>query len=280
MSTIDRIGALLAKAEATDNEHEREAYISKAQQLATVSAISLEAARQRQSNKTRREAPIVKRISLFDISDRSRTRAHFVELFMAIGAQNDLRFGIMHKNMGVVATGFPSDIEVVELMYNSLAVQMSVAADAYLKTGDYKNESAVYERRDRWGYGSDFVRKPMDGRTARKNFYDGFISAISKRLRQAREEAEALAVSEDADVEVESLVSDGGTSSALVLATKRDEVDQAYAAERRNYKGSWSGTGRRSGYSASASSAGTAAGNRARLGTARGIGNGGGRLTA
>ena len=44
---MDRIDALLAKAESTDSTHEADALVAKAQQLATLHAVDLATARQR-----------------------------------------------------------------------------------------------------------------------------------------------------------------------------------------------------------------------------------------
>ena len=48
MPTIDTVSALLVKAERTENSHEAEAYLAKAQELATLHAIDLAAAASRQ----------------------------------------------------------------------------------------------------------------------------------------------------------------------------------------------------------------------------------------
>ena len=44
-SAIERISALLVKAERTDNPHEADAYLMKAQALATMASIDIAAAR-------------------------------------------------------------------------------------------------------------------------------------------------------------------------------------------------------------------------------------------
>jgi len=250
---MEKIGALLMKAESTDNEHERDAFMSKAQQLATVAAIDLEVARTRQKDKHKRETPTMQTIRLFDYADRSTTKAFFVNLMLAIGRENDLRFTIAHNSTYINAYGFPSDIDVTEALYNSLSVQMVAAAERYLKTGEYKKETVQYEVNNGW-WGSDVVTKPMHGKTARRSFYTAFTSEIGARLHEAREVAAEATVTTD----------DGETSGALVLASKYDEVSEYYR-DNNNARGSYRGGGYES-RGRGAQSAGRQAGASARLG--------------
>lgn len=255
MSTLDKIGALLAKAEATDNEHERDAFMSKAQELATLSAIDLEAARQRQKDKTKRESPIkVYRVLLPE--GVNRLRFHFIDLFSAITRNNDVRWTYWSgdNKLPVNMYGFPSDIEVCELLFGSLAVQMTAAADSYIKTKAYKGETYLAD---------NYERKPVDARVARNQFYDAFTDAIFDRLRKARTDAQESVAVVAADGEA--------TTGALVLKAKSDEVDAFYRESVGRLRGRGSGATYRRGGSAGA--AGKAAGESARLGTSRGIGS-------
>lgn len=281
---VDKIGALLAKAESTDSEHERNALISKAQELATSNAISLELARQRKADKTKRETPVQKEIRLFDYGDKSKTKSLFIWLWIAIAREQDLKVNIFHNSSGVIAFGFPSDIEVTETLYASLSVQMVAAAEAYLKSGEYKNELVTTTKRtgDRyWGYDYQTVTKPLSGQTARRNFYQGFTSAISERLREAREAAEAKVVEDtvfDETLSPEPAPADDTApivkvTGDLVLREKREEVEEFYKAQSRA-KGSYRG-GRTGASSRGARSAGHTAGRNADLGGGRqGIGGG------
>ena len=56
-ATIDRISALLAKAERTDNEAEADAYLMKAQQLATLASVDLAVARARIARRAPHQVP-------------------------------------------------------------------------------------------------------------------------------------------------------------------------------------------------------------------------------
>jgi len=63
---MGKIGALLMKAESTDSEHERDALMSKAQELATVASIDLELARNKQKDKHKREQVTSRHINMFE----------------------------------------------------------------------------------------------------------------------------------------------------------------------------------------------------------------------
>ena len=258
MSTIERIGALLAKAEATDNEHEREAFMSKAQELSTMCQIDLEIARQRQADKTKREAPVKETVLLLE-HDVKTLRHHFVNLAYAIARTNNVKMLYWPTNTRLRANlfGFPSDIEVMRLLFGSLVVQMVSAADAYIKTKAYKGET--YFGNDEWGR---VCTKKVDARVARNQFYDAFISEVSRRMRDAYKTA--------ADSKV--ATSDGeSTTGALVLKSRSDEVNEFYSAN--CGKVSHSGGNRTIHSGGSAGAAGTSAGRSARMSSSKGVGS-------
>lgn len=237
MSDItDKIGALLAKAEATDNEHERDAYTAKAQGLATTYAIDLELARQRQRTKTKREVPEVRTIRI--AKSGQKNARHLAMLFLAIGKVNDVKFDIAHNNTYVVAFGYPSDIDVTERLYASLLVQMTRACDTAITNGEHKLRENLYWREERWdsrtyrwiegGYRAD-------ARVFRTSFYEGFIGHLAERLRAAQRTAEQAVVTtvDETGDEVQS-------TGELVLVGKREEV-KSFHKERSEAQGTWSG---------------------------------------
>ena len=257
---MGKIGALLMKAESTDSEHERDALMSKAQELATVASIDLEVARNKQKDKHKREQVTTRHIEMFEWGDKSRTKPFFVELMCNIGHANDVRFTIAYNSTYVTAYGFPSDIDVTEALYNSLSVQMVDSAERYLKTKAYRNDTIEYETYGQWG--PEWSEKPMDGRTARRSFYTAFRSEVTSRLLEARDNA--------AD-SVEVTGDDGSvTSGALVLASKSEEVDD-YFRDNNNARGSYRGNGWE-GRGRGTQSAGRSAGSRANLGSRGSIG--------
>lgn len=280
--TLDRIALLLNQAENTDNEAEANAFMEKAQTLATAAQIELEVARQHQADKTKREVPEQRRVTVAgfvggDANYYSRARvqnnaAERVQLFLSIAAQNSVKCNIAHNSTYVIAFGFPSDIDVCEALFASLVVQMTTSCDAEIKKGDYKKEKVEKYDRKTWSY----VSKPMDARVFRTSFYQSFGSRIGARLGQARRNAEAVVVqTTDADtgLAVE-------TTGALVLIPKAVEVSDFYARAS-NAKGSWKGgAGRTSSGSNMGYLSGRAAGDKARLGTERGITGGKGQIAS
>lgn len=268
---LDKVAALLRQAEGTDNEAEAAAFVERAQQLASVHSIDLALARQHQAKKEQREQPITKRLTIGDPGKKGLK--YFVHLFGQVARNNDVKYDVAHNSTYVIAYGFPSDIEVVETLYASLSVQMVLAANTYLASGEYKKETRnVY---DRWGF---FVgTKPVDGRIARGSFYDGFWARIGQRLREARKQAQEQTYTA-VDVETGEAVQ---TTGALVLKGKEVEVQDFYQAKS-TARGSWQG-GRRSATSGSSSAgyrAGSKAGQNARLGGQGAIGGSRSALSA
>lgn len=248
-----RIGALLSKAEGTDNDHERETYITKAQELATKYAIDLELARIEAGGTPRKEMPEARQVRLFDWTDRSQTRSFFVSLYMAIGKANGIRFLLDRDSRYVVAHGFPSDIDITTQMYQSLSLQMVSAAERYLRTDDWRDRDYFIDE-------TGNVRN-MTKRTARRSFYEGFTRVIGERCREAAR-----------NVEKETFdVAGTTTTGALVLADRRNEVEQFYASVPKG-RGSWRGGS--AGVGGAARSAGQEAGRRASLGNNQSVSGG------
>lgn len=249
---LEKIAKVLAKAERTDNEHEADAFFKHAQLLASRHSIDLARARSTIAKSEKREEPIQRTITVG--AKGAMGNARMVSLFLEIARANDLKCNIAHNSTYVVAFGFPSDIEVTEALYANLVHQMVEGANAYLKSGAHKDDAV-------WCYRTGQF-KPVNGRTARLNFYDSFTSRIGGRLSEAKREAEAAAKAADEDRQVE--LSSG---TELVLAEKKAEVD-AFYEKRSNARGSWRGGSRSTNSgSQSARNAGWAAGGNARMGS-------------
>jgi len=274
---LDRLAKILNQAENASTEAERDTFMSFAQKISTDNAIDLALARQHTAKKEEREQPEVRNIKVGPRGAKGNAKK--VSLLLAIGQSNDLRFNIFHDSSGVVAFGFPSDIDVVEALYASLVTQMVTTGDAFIASGAYKAETVgryvnvkVGTEYDYWRgrdvnvYDRQYVKKAVDGRVARSSFYDGFTSEITNRLRAARKEAIAAydeTHSVDLDVAVAPSGFDSAPGAALVLVQKEVEVRDFYK-ERSTARGSWKGSSG-SGHSTSGSSAGRSAGASARL---------------
>ena len=218
---VDRIGKLLAQAEGTDNEHEAAAFVERAQQLATAYAVDLELARSRQRERSQRggEEPLVQ--ERVEIGPRGkRGNRHRVLLYSVVARANDVLVNVAHDSTYVLGFGHRADLDVVERLWASLAVQMTVHAQRRMDRGEHRAAGVA-------------------GQSWRLSFYDGWVQAVGERLQAARERALAVLTEERA-------AATGGTgpSAALVLREKGVRVQDFYASAseaRGSWRGPWSG---------------------------------------
>jgi hypothetical protein len=264
---VERIGALLAKAESTDSAAEADALTAKAQQLATMHAIDLAVARERQAQRHRRQVPEQRKVVIG--APREQGRRHRVRLFSTVAHVNDVKVDVARNDTYVLVFGFPDDLLVVEKLYASLVTQMVGAANAAIRRGEHREEQY-------WSAAAQAWRS--DARVFRTAFNLGFVAAVGERLRAAR----AAALEEDRMREERGRHGDRGAApggeavaprreatptgrGALVLARKADEVAQFYA-DASEARGTWRG-GRAGGvaFSAAGHRSGVAAGRSARL---------------
>ena len=237
---VDRIGKLLAQAEGTDNEHEAAAFVERAQALATEHAVDLELARARQQDRAARGTAEPLEQERLEVGARGkRGNRHRVLLYSVVARANDVLVNVAHDSTYVLGFGHRADLEVVERLWGSLAVQMTAAAQRRMDSGEHRAAGVA-------------------GQTWRLSFYDGWVAAVGERLQAARDRAVAA-------TEVPS----GEPSAALVLRDKGRRVQDFYAqtSEARGaWRGPWSG---RTAVSDRAHAAGQADGQRADLGRPR-----------
>lgn len=249
---LERIGALLAKAESTDSRHEAEALTAKAQELATFHAVDLATARERTERRRRRESPAQCKVVIGRRNEQGRR--HRVSLFVVIAHVNDVRVDVARNATYVLAFGFPTDLSVTETLFASLATQMVGAANAAIARGEHREE--VY-----WSDAAGAWRS--DARVFRTAFNHGFVAAVADRLQAARE----AALAEDAD-DRDAVEAASSTRGALVLARKADEV-AAYHRTTSQARGTWRAGGLGSvAWSLAGDRSGRAAGHAARLSAA------------
>lgn len=228
--SLDKIAKLLRQAEGATTDHERDAFMDRAQSLATQHSIALAIARTHTARREAREEPTFRDIRIG--APGKRGLAKYIELFLGIAAANDVKCTIVSDNTLVTAHGFPSDIEVCEALFASLAVQMVAAGESYLSSGQHKSEivTTFSEARLEW------VEKPMPTITARLAFYTAFARRVAHRLAEARkgEVAAAVAVEEDGNLPV---------STTLALREKTAAVYDFFEQQKiaQGVRGSWKG---------------------------------------
>jgi hypothetical protein len=206
---IDKIGKLLAQAEGTSNEHEAEAFVSRAQELATTYAVDLELARSRQAARRLKAADDAFEQRTLAVGERGRRgNRQLVTLYLVVAQANDVMVNVAHDSTFVIGFGYGPDLDVVERLWASLATQMAAAAGRRLRAGEHQ---AARVAAVSW----------------RLSFYEGWLHAVQTRLERAR----ARALEQPAE---------GGSSGALVLRAKTERVrefhDRASQA-----RGSWRG---------------------------------------
>ncbi len=264
-SITDKIAKILNQAENAGTEAEAALFMNKAQELATLYSIDLAKARHATKSKEK-TTPIQRNITLGFPGTRGLNT--LVALFRGIANANDIKINIAHNSTYVLAFGFAEDIGVAEALFASLSVQMSQAAAAYRKAGEWKKET-VYRPGRYVGSGwdrewVDAEMKPITWLSARLDFQEGFARRVGQRLLAAKVEAEAAAI--DAEKFASPEWADDETKesagTALVLVEKTEAVSEFYkktSQARGTYRGS------RSVSSSAAAGAGRAAGDRARL---------------
>ncbi len=238
---VDLVGKLLAQAEGTDNEHEAAAFVERAQQLATAHAVDLERARARQRDRHRRpEEPLEQ--DRLDVGERGRRgNRHRVLLYVAVARSNDVLVNVASDSTYVLGFGHRADLDVVEQLWTSLAVQMTAAAQRRLDAGEHR-------------------RAGVPAVSWRLSYYDGWVATVAQRLAGARERA--LAADRG---QAPGGPAPAGPSAELVLRAKGERVREFYARSSQA-RGSWRGAGGRTRVSGRAVASGRADGERADLG--------------
>lgn len=185
---LEKVRALLAKAESTEFEAEADALTSRAQELMarhSIDAAMLAAA----SGAT--SAPSGRRLFVDNPYEGPKAI-----LLNVIAKANRCR-AVSHTSLGMCTVlGFPGDLDAVELLFTSLLVQ---ATTTMLRAGT---------RRDRYGQSRT--------RAFRQSFLTSYADRIGERLDQAAGTAQQQAAAEPA-----------GTNLLPVLAARHRAVDEA-----------------------------------------------------
>lgn len=237
-----RISALLDKADRTDNPFEAEAYVMKAQALATMASIDIAAARVRVPE---RGEPVTRTVTIGEKGKRANQ--HLIALFVSVAHANSAHVDVAADSTYVIGYGMPGDLDMVEALFARISVQMVASATSYIAAGSWRGETYVLR-------GSWRARKPFTAQTARAAFYRAYVERISERLQEARREGIQ-----------ESDRSAPGAGGELVLRDAERRV-RDYHRRTSSARGSWGGYSGGARPSGSAGSEGRAAASRARLG--------------
>ncbi|MCH9830416.1 MAG: DUF2786 domain-containing protein [Actinomycetia bacterium] len=256
---LERIAALLAKAERTDNEAEAHAYLTKAQMLATLASIDLASARSH-TKSSETLTPVSRTVTIGVKGKRANT--HLVNLFVTVAHSNSAQVDVARDSTYVISYGMPGDLDSIETLFSSLAVQMTSHGNTYIKSGVWRGER--FDGRVRVAGGYRRRRVEFTSQTARAAFYRAYTVRIGERLQEGR--AEAIRESDTHSTQKASI------SGTLVLADREKEVS-SFHRKNSQARGSWSGySGAATSNSGSAASAGRTAASRARLGAREEIG--------
>lgn len=269
------IAALLRQAEKASTPEESATYQQKAQELSTRYSIDMEIARTLQAASERRPELVKQGIRIGDSGKRGLHT--YYDLLAAIARQNNVQMTLLQDASYAWMHGYDNDVATTEALFNSLLVQMVAESDAYMRRAEYKDELVYREVRtkDRWGYtDSEYKLAPVHGRTARRSFQEAFTHKISARLREARLHAEQDAATghfhADSDTPLEIQAATNSDSVAIALREITKEVS-LFLKTSNPRLAKWKNTRTATGRSAHASSAGTQAGARARISSAKAL---------
>lgn len=226
---LSLIADLLARAEDPHTtQAERDLSLQRAQRESARHGIDLAEAAYAAAQRGKPMEPEERRI----IIGKSGTRGLriYTDLFLCVARINDLKNLISSDGSTVWAHGMASDIDMAETIYASLLVQMNVAAEEWLATGEYLGDFNPDDPGYVWSertYGYEKRRAPNKG-VARRNFQRGFIARIDHLLwlekAEARWDAENAA-EEARDAAEPTQNHRAMTTTALALRAKSQAVE-------------------------------------------------------
>jgi hypothetical protein len=185
---LDKIRALLAKAESTEFAEEAEALSTRAQMLMAKYSIDRALLAAKSGGK---DEPVGRRLPVDNPYEAAKA-----SLLQYVATANRCR-PVWHRNLGLsTVVGFAGDVDAVELLFTSLLVQANAAM---LREGS---------RRDRYGRSRT--------RAFRQSFLIAYAVRIGERLSEAAGQAERQAAAEAS-----------GRNLLPVLASRQQAVDDA-----------------------------------------------------
>ena len=185
---LERIRALLAKAESTDFEAESLAFTAKAQELMTRHAIDLAMVERLSADEA--DAPVAVRVPV------DAPYADAKSWLLQVVAKASRCRSVFHSRLDLsTIVGFPTDVSAVELMFTSLLVQAQTAMA----------EAAA--------------NAPAGTRTRSQSYRSAFLLSYTDRIADRLAEINRSVMAEAETTH--------GRSLLPVLASREDRVDQA-----------------------------------------------------
>lgn len=188
---LDRVRALLAKAESTTYPEEAEAFTAKAQELMARHSIDYALLEARAES---HDEPAGRRVGVDNPYEAPKAL-----LLDAVSGANRCRSVWMQRLGFATVLGYPPDLDAVELLYTSLLVQ-ATAAMTYAGS-----------------------RRDASGRSRTRSFRTSFLTAYASRIRQRLADA-TESVTREASVEA------GRGELVPLLAARDDAVRHATEA--------------------------------------------------
>lgn len=230
----NKIAALLAQAESTTFDGERDACVQKAAALMARHQID-----QMMVNRARGDRLIDDTIDkLFIVFDHTAYHIAFIEFMTAVGDSFGFKVVWRHDRKAGWWYGFKSDLDFAEGIYASLLIQVARAADAYMKLPPQQ------------------ALRRFDKHVAKRSFIAAFGVGAGRKIAEGRQIAEDEATTEH-----------GATNLLPVLASRADQLDKYFNDVVRPGLGMSNKRGRRG--DGAASTAGYNAGQRADVGQGR-----------
>jgi hypothetical protein len=194
---LTKVRALIDKAESTEHEAERDAFLAKAQQMMEEHAITQAEIEMAKPSQVRE--PISVRVEYGTGVGKGALGSLAVTLARANRCQvvsySNYR-GSRYMQLGVTFQGMPEDVEFCEMLFTSLRLQAEQALQLSLKLG----------KKPEWTH----------GRTYRNSFMEGYFDRVRNRIKEQANQRES-----------ERMSSEGG-HTALVLANVQGRIEEKF----------------------------------------------------
>ena len=175
--TLETMRRLLAQAEATDSEAERDICMERVQRLATRHQVALAVLRARTTDQEFSAGPVEETLQIGEPGQRSLW-CH-VNLMTGIMHANNLKGTVAYGNTSMTMLGFREDIDMAKQLFYSLSRQMQAAWEQHLALNPVE-----------YAYvGRSGQRKKIATITRKNAFFGEFGNQMTRRLIQVRDEA-------------------------------------------------------------------------------------------